>query len=200
VGGNLELQNRYGCEIFGNESDRSRIPGISRTVRAGESFRFGSEEVQVFGADGHTHGHIVYWFPKAKALFCGDVIFSLGCGKLFEGSAEEMWATLARLRDLPGDTLVYCAHEYTLENAAFALLMEPNNPDLRSRIAVAAAQREKGEATVPSTMDSERAANPFLRPESTELQNALGIAPGTPLWKIFAATRARKDAFDSTGI
>ncbi|MGZ3696358.1 MAG: hydroxyacylglutathione hydrolase, partial [Bdellovibrionota bacterium] len=127
VGGNLELKQKFGCEIIGNSGDKARIPGIDRTVSAGQDFLFGEEQVHVFGADGHTRGHIVYWMPDSKALFCGDVIFSLGCGKLFEGNAEEMWATLSRLRDLPDDTLVYCAHEYTLENAAYAFTVDPHN-------------------------------------------------------------------------
>ena len=196
VGGNLELQKRYGCEIYGNETDRARIPGLTRAVHAGESFRFGTEEVRVFGADGHTHGHIVYWLPESHALFCGDVIFSLGCGKLFEGTAEEMWVTLARLRELPDDTLVYCAHEYTLENSEFAIRVDAANPLLVERIAEASAQREAGKSTVPSTLGSEKAANPFLRPESASIQRAVKLGADEPLWKIFGATRALKDAFD----
>lgn len=198
VGANLALKSTYGCTIYGAEKDRARIPGLDRGLRAAEEFPFGAEIVKVLGADGHTIGHICYWFPNSKLLFCGDTIFSLGCGKLFEGSAEEMWETLSRLRSLPEDTLVYCAHEYTLENAAYALKVEPGNPALIARIAQAEAARRSGQATVPTTLGGEKETNPFLRPESLEIQERLGVR-GEPLWRVFAEIRGRKDAFDSSG-
>lgn len=196
VGGNRELIARYGCEVYGSKKDRVRIPGITRELEDGDEFLFGEERVKVFSADGHTIGHIVYWMPGSHALFVGDTIFSLGCGKLFEGSPREMWTTLARLRDLPGDTNVYCAHEYTLENARYALLAEPGNKQLRARVKECQALRAMGKFTVPSTLASEKACNPFLRPESEELQKNVG-AVGRPLWEVFGATRAAKDDFDS---
>ncbi len=196
VGGNRALIERFGCQVYGSLKDEARIPGITRRFRDGEEFFFGQERVQVFGADGHTRGHIVYWIPASRALFVGDTIFSLGCGKVFEGSAQEMWSTLSRLRELPDDTLVYGAHEYTLENAAYAITAEPGNTALRARVAEAQAQRVLGQATVPTTLASEKACNPFLRPESAEIQGKLGMR-GRELWQIFGATRADKDAFDS---
>jgi hydroxyacylglutathione hydrolase len=196
VGGNRELQEKYGCVTYGSKKDKARIPGINVELSPGEEFKFGEERVQVFAADGHTIGHIVYWMPDSKALFVGDTIFSLGCGKLFEGSPQEMWTTLARLRELPEDTLIYCAHEYTLENAQYALLAERDNLDLQKRVKECEALRAMGNFTVPSTMASEKACNPFLRPESPEIQRYVGKV-GAPLWEVFGATRASKDEFDA---
>lgn len=195
VGGNLALAQRYGCRIYGAAKDAARIPGIGERLRAGDEFQLGRERVSVFGCDGHTIGHIAYWMPESKLLFVGDTLFSLGCGGLFEGSPLQMWDSLARLRELPGDTLVCCAHEYTLENAAYALTVEPGNQALRDRVREAERQRAEGKPTVPSTLASEKACNPFLRPESSEIQRRLGVE-GRELWEVFAAVRADKDRFD----
>lgn len=194
IGGNLELKARFGCEIIGNARDQARIPGISRLVSGGEEFFLGAERVKVFAADGHTVGHIAYWMPASKALFSGDVIFSLGCGKLFEGSPEQMWETISRLRTLPDDTLVYGSHEYTLDNAAYALTVEPNNPQLVAMAMEARALRAAGKSTVPTLLGAEKAANPFLRPE--HLRAAMGLGADAPLAKVFGVTRADKDKFD----
>jgi len=196
VGGNVELKKKYGCEIYGCAKDVARIPGITRRLEPGEAFAFGDEEVKVFASDGHTIGHISYWFEKSRALFCGDTIFSLGCGKLFEGSAEVMWASLAQLRKLPGDTKIYCAHEYTLENAAYALRVDPENSALQARVAEAEALRKGGNYTVPTLLATELLTNPFLRPESAELQSFVSKA-GKPLAEVFGAIRECKDRFDS---
>jgi hydroxyacylglutathione hydrolase len=134
--------------------------------------------------------------PHSRALFVGDTIFSLGCGGLFEGTAQQMWNSIAALRTLPDDTLIYCAHEYTLENGAYALTAEPSNKALRTRMNEARALRAAGKFTVPSTMGSEKACNPFLRPESAEIQRKVGGA-GKELWEIFGAVRADKDKFDA---
>lgn len=196
VSGNRELIARFGCKVYGAAKDAARIPGIDTRLFAGDEFLFGTEPVKVFGCDGHTIGHIAYWMPISRALFVGDTIFSLGCGGLFEGTPEQMWESLARLRVLPDDTLVYCAHEYTLENGAYALTAEPGNAALRARMREAEAMRAAGKFTVPSTLGSEKACNPFLRPESEALQRKVGME-GRELWEIFGAIRADKDAFDS---
>lgn len=195
IGSNLELKKRYGCEIYGSAKDAARIPGITRKLAPGETFGFDGENAEVIATDGHTIGHIAFFFPKSKALFSGDNIFSLGCGKLFEGSAAQMWATLSRLRALPPDTLVYGAHEYTLENSAFALRAEPGNPELHMRVGEAEVLRRGGNPTVPTTLAEELATNPFLRPESPELQRFVG-KEGAPLAEIFGALREAKDKFD----
>ena len=196
VGGNRALIERFGCRVYGSAKDEARIPGIATRVKAGDEFFFGQEKVKVLGADGHTRGHIVYWMPASKKLFVGDTIFSLGCGKLFEGSPQEMWTTLAALRELPDDTLIYGAHEYTIDNAAYAVIAEPGNKELLRHVAEVKRLREQGKPTVPTTLVLEKACNPFLRPESLELQRNVG-AVGKELWEIFGATRASKDEFDS---
>lgn len=196
VGANIALKEKYGCEIFGCAKDAARIPGISRKLEPGEEFLFDGEKVKVFACDGHTIGHISYWFEKSAALFCGDTIFSLGCGKLFEGSPEQMWESLSHLRSLPAEAKVYCAHEYTLENASFALRAEPENLDLKARVAEAETLRRGGNPTVPMILANELLTNPFLRPESEALQKFVG-KEGAPLWEVFGALRECKDRFDS---
>ncbi len=195
VGGNRDLIARYGCRVYGNALDAARITGLTNPVRGGDEFSFDGEKCRVISCDGHTIGHIAYWFPDSKAVFVGDTIFSLGCGFLFEGTPKQMWDSLSRLRELPGDTLVYTAHEYTLENAAYAVTAEPSNKALLARVKEAEALRAAGKFTVPSTMASEKACNPFLRPESAEIQRKVGMV-GRENWEIFGAVRADKDRFD----
>lgn len=197
TGGNVDLIARYGCKVFGCGKDASRIPGIDFRLRHGDEFLFGQEPVKVIGCDGHTVGHIAFWMPRSRMVFVGDTLFSLGCGGLFEGTPDQMWESLDRLRQLPDDTLVYCAHEYTLTNAAYAVTAEPGNAALRARVAEAEAQRAAGKFTVPSTMGSEKACNPFLRPESPEIQRHVGMV-GRKNWEIFGAVRTSKDDFDGS--
>jgi len=130
VGGNLELKRSTGCEIVGSCKDSPRIPGLDRRVSHGECITLGHREVQVMEVSGHTCGHLAYWLAEASALFVGDTLFSLGCGRLFEGTADQMWQSLTRIRALPANTRIYCAHEYTEANARFALTVEPGNRDL----------------------------------------------------------------------
>jgi len=143
---------------------------------------------------GHTKGHIAFWFEDSDALFCGDTLFALGCGRMFEGTADQMWNSLSKFRDLPGQTQVYCAHEYTQANAAFAVTVEPDNENLVSRAAEIDALRAQGKRTVPSSLAEELATNPFLRPDSPDLQRTLGLE-GADLVAVFAETRKRKDNF-----
>jgi hydroxyacylglutathione hydrolase len=195
IGSNLELKQRYGCEIYGSAKDAKRIPGITKGFGEGDEFEFDGQSVKVVAVDGHTIGHIAFYFPEAKAVFSGDVIFSLGCGRLFEGTPAQMWDSISRLRALPADTKIYGAHEYTLENAAFALKAEPGNTDLHEMVAKAETLQRGGNPTVPTTVAEEAAANPFLRPESGEIQKFLKME-GAPLAEIFGALRATKDRFD----
>jgi hydroxyacylglutathione hydrolase len=194
VGGNLELKEKYGCRVLGPTIDK--IPGIDEAFSGGEVFDFGGEEITVMKAHGHTKGHIAYFVASAPALFCGDSLFSLGCGKLFEGTPEQMWETLSSYRGLPGNTRIYCAHEYTLENAQFAQLADPQNPALHEMVARATILREGGRPTVPSLLSEELGANPFLRPESETLQKFVGKT-GADLWRIAGALREAKDRFDA---
>jgi len=194
VGGNREIQQQTGCRIIGPAYDAGRIPGIDAEVREGDRVQVGAAEGEVFFVPGHTRGHIAFWFPRSDALFCGDTLFALGCGRLFEGTAAQMWQSLQKLRRLPDDTRVYCAHEYTQDNARFALSLEPDLKPLRVRAAAIDARRAKGEATVPSLLSEEKETNPFLRADDPALAKALGLPGGDPL-AVFAEVRALKDSF-----
>jgi hydroxyacylglutathione hydrolase len=203
VGGNEKLVHDYGAPIIGPELEMSRIGPLSRGVRAGEVVSFSTLRGQVIETHGHTSGHISFYFPQLKALFCGDTLFSLGCGRLFEGTAAEMWTSLSALRALPDDTLVYCAHEYTEANAKFALAVDKNNEALKTRVAEAAELRKHGKPTIPTLLSVEKAANPFLRADNLDFQKALGkaglAATGTDPAAVFGALRTAKDRFSSSG-
>lgn len=162
VGGNLELKAAHGLTITG-PSQEGRIPGLDRGVAGGNRFSFGAHEVQVIFTPGHTRDHIIYYVPAAKAAFVGDTLFVLGCGRLFEGSAKDMFGSMAAIAALPGETKLYCAHEYTLSNAKFALTVEPDNEALSQYVERAKALREKGLPTVPTTVEMEKQTNPFMR-------------------------------------
>jgi hydroxyacylglutathione hydrolase len=194
AGGNEELKEKWGCTIVGSREDADRIPGIDVKVGDGDSYQFGNHDVKVFDVSGHTIGHIAFYFPEADALFCGDALFALGCGRLFEGSPAQMWTSLQKLIELPDATGVYCAHEYTQSNAAFALSVEPQNSALQQRSAEIDALRADNKPTVPSTIGVEKATNPFLRPMSEDLQANLNMS-GAALVDVFAETRKRKDSF-----
>ncbi|MDX2224187.1 MAG: hydroxyacylglutathione hydrolase [Rhodospirillaceae bacterium] len=194
VGGNLEIQRATGCAIVGPGHDPERIPGMTVQVKDGDAFMLGNARAEIFFVPGHTRGHIAYWFKDSDALFCGDTLFSIGCGRLFEGTAQQMWASLSRLRRLPAATRVYCAHEYTQSNVRFAITVDPANRALRDYEAEVAARRARSLPTVPSTLAVERAANPFLRADAPDLQAAIGMAGADPA-AVFAEVRRRKDVF-----
>lgn len=180
VGGNLKLKQATNCQIIASKTDASRIPGLDIGLKEGDEFQLGLETAYIMAADGHTLGHILFWFKQAEALFCGDTIFAMGCGRLFEGSAEQMWQSLNKIIELPYRTQIYCAHEYTETNARFALTIEPQNADLKARVQQVKQQRAQGQTTVPFSLAEELATNPFLRAHSCEE---------------FAAIRRQKDIF-----
>ena len=180
VGGVAALKAAYGAAVIGAAADAHRLPALDRAVSPGETIAVGECQALVIDTPGHTRGHIAYHFAEAGVLACGDTLFSLGCGRMFEGSAEEFFAALQRLAALPDETLVLCGHEYTQANARFALTVEPDNAALRARAAEIEAQRAAGRPTLPVTLGAEKAANPFLR------------APDVAR---FAALRAAKDSF-----
>lgn len=194
VGGNLEIQRATGCTIVGPKADRGRIPGIDVEVDEGDSYRLGEAQAQVFFVPGHTRGHIAYWFAESDALFCGDTLFALGCGRLFEGTPQQMWTSLSKLKSLPPTAKVYCAHEYTQANAHFALTVDGANADLKARSQEIDRLRAAGTPTVPSTLAEELATNPFLRADAPDLAAQVGLAGADPV-TVFAEVRARKDAF-----
>lgn len=194
VGGNLAIKAATGCIIVGPGPDAARIPGIDIQVADGDTYDLGAARARVFFVPGHTRGHIAYWFEGAHALFCGDTLFSIGCGRLFEGTPDQMWTSLKRLRDLPPETRVYCAHEYTQSNIRFAVTVEPDNAALRAREAEVARLRASGKPTVPSTIGMERAANPFMRADEPGIAAAVDLKGHDPV-EVFAEVRRRKDSF-----
>lgn len=190
AGGNAEIKAATGCQIVG-PAEVTRIAPLDRTVGGGDTVRLGQTTFEVIETGGHTLGHIAYFDPADKVAFVGDTLFALGCGRLFEGKPDQMWASLSRLAALPDETRVYCAHEYTASNARFALSVDPG-PELKARADAVFAARQRGEWTVPTTIGLEKATNPFLR--APLLAAGVGKA-GAPDHEAFAAVRAAKDNF-----
>ncbi|MFL6861571.1 MAG: hydroxyacylglutathione hydrolase [Allosphingosinicella sp.] len=168
TGGNSAIKAATGAVVTGPAAEAARIPTLDRGVAEGDRVTLGRVEGEVIEVPAHTAGHIAYHFASERAAFVGDTMFAMGCGRLFEGSAEQMYANLVRLAALPAETRVYCAHEYTLANARFAVTVEPGNDALAHRLAAVEAARARGEATVPTTIALERATNPFVRAASVE--------------------------------
>ena len=194
AGCNLAFKEKWGCTIIGPKADRDRIPGIDIALGDGETFQLGNAPVVVLDVPGHTRGQIAYHFPDDKVAFVGDTLFSLGCGRLFEGTPQQMWSSLSKIAALPDDTRLFYAHEYTQSNARFALTMDPDNADLRARAAKVDELRAAGAPTVPTTVGLEKKTNPFLRAATPGVQAALGMM-GAPVVEVFAETRRRKDRF-----
>ncbi len=194
VGANLALKQQTGCKIIAAASDRERIPGIDIGVGQGDVISLGEHQAQILETPGHTSGHIVYYFAEDQALFCGDTLFVMGCGRLFEGTPGQMYESLQTLKALPPLTRVYCTHEYTLANARFALSVEPDNSDLQRKLLTVAELRAANIATVPTTIAEELATNPFFRVDSLSIQKELGLVGAEPDL-VFAALRRRKDDY-----
>ncbi|MGL5839758.1 MAG: hydroxyacylglutathione hydrolase [Sphingorhabdus sp.] len=168
TGGNAEIKAATGCTITGPEAERERIPTLDALVKEGDTVRLGKVEAQVIDVPAHTAGHIAYHFASEQVAFVGDTLFAMGCGRLFEGTAAQMYSNMRKLEGLGDVTTIYCAHEYTQSNGRFALTVEPDNDALIARISEVAAMRERGEPTVPTTIALERATNPFMRARSIE--------------------------------
>jgi hydroxyacylglutathione hydrolase len=194
IGGNDEVQRATGCKIAGPRADAGRIPNLDVQLAEGDRFALGNAEAEVFETPGHTRGHISLWFPDSGALFCADTLFSLGCGRLFEGTPAEMLTSLRKLAALPDDTLVCCGHEYTASNARFALSVDPDNAALQARAAEVERLRAADEPTVPTRLGEEKAANPFLRADDQAIRKQLGMAEASDA-EVFAEIRQRKDNF-----
>ena len=194
VGGNLALKAEFGATIVGPGKDAARIPGIDVGVMEADTYSVGSHLAKVFEIPAHTRGHIAFWFEGDAAVFTGDTLFAMGCGRLFEGDPPTMWASLSKLMKLPDGTRIYCGHEYTEANGRFALTVEPGNPDLNARMAEVRATRAEGRPTLPSTIGLEKKTNPFLRPNSAEIRRTLGLEAANDV-EVFAETRRRKDVF-----
>ncbi|XWS13194.1 hypothetical protein CRYUN_Cryun36dG0016600 [Craigia yunnanensis] len=195
TGGNAELKARYGAKVIGSGIDKDRIPGIDIVLKDGDKWMFAGHEVHVIETPGHTRGHISFYFPGSGAIFTGDTLFSLSCGKLFEGTPEQMLSSLQRIMSLPDDTNIYCGHEYTLSNSKFALSIEPKNEALQAYVAHVAHLRKKGLPTIPTTLKMEKACNPFLRTSSTEIRQALDIPVTANEAEVLGVIRRGKDNF-----
>ena len=168
TGGNAAIKAATGCTITGPAAEFERIPTLDVQVRGGDRVAFGACAADVMDVPAHTAGHIAFHFASEKAVFVGDTLFAMGCGRLFEGTAAQMFANMAKLGALPDETMVYCAHEYTQSNGRYALVAEPDNAALVARMASVDAARARGEATVPTTIGLERETNPFMRANSVE--------------------------------
>ena len=196
VGGVAELARASGARVYGPRGEA--IPARDVALGEGDEIEVLGAALAIFDVPGHTRGHIAYFAADFRRLFCGDTLFAAGCGRLFEGTAEQMSASLAKLAALPADTQVYCAHEYTLSNLRFALAVEPDSEALHDRQRRCAALRERGLPTVPSTIDEERATNPFLRGAAAPVRAAAEVHAGRALVtpaEVFAVLRAWKDTF-----
>lgn len=191
--GNKKLRERFDCEVIGFEGDSERIPAITTTVENGETFSLGELSIDTLFVPGHTSGHIA--FVIKDALFCGDTLFGGGCGRLFEGTPEQMWESLQKLAALPAETKVYCAHEYTLPNLRFARDIDQGNEELSERISRDTQTRMQQMPTIPSTIGLECATNPFLRPLSDDFCKQYAEQAGSPPApvEVFAHIRASKD-------
>ena len=190
--GVADLRAYYAATVTGPEVEADRIPGLTRGVTASTKLAFAGHPINVIETPGHTLGHVTYFFPDDAIAFTGDTLFSLGCGRVFEGDPQMMWNSVSRIAALPGDTKIYCGHEYTLNNARFAMTIEPENDALKARVAEVEALRAAGKPTLPTTVERERATNPFLRPHSHAIRARLGLE-GALDWQIFARLRQLKN-------
>lgn len=194
TGGNLALKEHFKSTVVGYEEDAERIPGLDHPVNENSPFLFGKIKVEIIPIPGHTLGHIAFYLPAEGAAFVGDTLFSIGCGKVFEGTAAQMWTSLQKLMELPPETRLYCGHEYTEKNIEFALSLEPSSKKLLLYQSEIQELRAQGLSSMPTTLEREKRLNPFLRAEDPKLLAALDKKPGDPI-SIFAEIRALKDRF-----
>ncbi len=194
VDGLDDLLKVFNPQVIGAAEDAHRLPKLDLAVTGGETFDWSGHAVAVFDVSGHTEGHVAFYMADAGAVFTGDSLMALGCGRLFEGKPAQMWTSLRRLAALPGETLVCSGHEYTEANAAFAITIEPENAELVARVGRIKAARANGDATVPSLLSEEMATNPFLRADLPQVKAALGMEAAEDA-AVFAEIRARKDSF-----
>lgn len=190
--GNLALKQETGCMIVGPKAEAAKIPGLDTAVGEGDTFRLGGPQVHVLDTPGHTAGHIAYWMPAAGAAFVGDTLFAMGCGRVIEGTMEQMWTSLGKIAKLPPATRLYCGHEYTVANAKFGLTIEPDNAALKKRYEDVQALRAAGTATLPTRVDVELETNVFLRAGEAGIRKRLGLETA-PDWQVFAEMRERKN-------
>lgn len=192
--GIAELKKKHLCRVVAPRKEAGKIPDVDVTVREGDVVQVGALVGRVLETPGHTAGHIAYWFKQDRLAFVGDTLFSVGCGRIIEGTPEMMWNSLLKIRNLPADTQIYCGHEYTASNVHFALTVEPKNPALRARAEEVVRLTEHKRPTIPTTIQQEKSYNPFLRADLHSVAGAIGME-GSPAVQVFATVRARKDKF-----
>lgn len=189
------LKREFNCTVHGPRAEAEKILGLDMLLSGSSTVQLGNTNFLVIEAPGHTLGHIVFYEPVGGHLFSGDALFSVGVGRMFEGKPGPMWGALEELRELPDDTLLYCGHEYTLENTRFAQSIDPRNAALNIRATEVKRMRESGQFTIPVSMGLEKRTNPFLRADDPVLGKAMGLPPGTEPATVFAALRKAKDDF-----
>ena len=194
VGGNTELKKKYGSRVLGFENDKKRIPAIDILLKDSQEFKIGSLNFKTIFIPGHTSGHIAFYFEKEKVVFTGDTLFSLGCGRVFEGTYQQMFDSLNKIKSLPEDTKIYCGHEYTKSNLEFCLKFNPNNDHLRNKEKAIEAKVKNKKPTIPSTIRDEIQTNIFLRYDDLDVKNALNLKNASDL-EIFTKLRDLKDNF-----
>jgi hydroxyacylglutathione hydrolase len=194
VEANLSLKEKFSCKINGPHDEAIAIPGIDRSSADGDEFDFSGHRVQVIATPGHTAGHICYYLPEDGLLFAADSLFAMGCGRLFERPAADMWKSFQKLMALPDETKVYFGHEYTLSNARFALTVDPENEVLKKRAAEVDTLRNEGRFTIPTTIGLEKQTNPYMRVADAAIRTHLGLADAADE-DVFAEIRTRKDKF-----
>lgn len=192
IGGNTDMVRTLHCDVYGPKAERARIPAITHPVSGGDKVSVGDVEGVVLDLPGHTAGGIGYWFEEAAALFSGDILYPMGCGRLFECKPEEMWETLKRVRALPADTKVYCAHEYSERNFKFARTLDKDNKKLNDYGQALRTRIQSGQPGAPFELGAELAVNPFLRADDPAFQRKIGM-PGADAVEVFAELRRRRD-------
>ncbi|WP_170365419.1 hydroxyacylglutathione hydrolase [Ruegeria arenilitoris] len=188
------ILEQHPAQVIGAAADVHRLPPLDKQVADGDRFEIGGEPVEVLDVSGHTVGHVAYYLPKSAVVFTADSLMALGCGRLFEGDAAQMWTSLSKLAALPDETSVCSGHEYTQSNARFAVTIDPDNTALQQRVHEIDQARAEGRATVPSNLGVEKATNPFLRATDPKIQAQLGMVGADPV-AVFAEIRGRKDRF-----
>ncbi|MCR8548717.1 hydroxyacylglutathione hydrolase [Salipiger sp. P9] len=194
VEGVAALRGKYGCTVLGPAAEADKLPPLDTAVEGGAALTVSGLRLEVIAVPGHTLGHVAFYMPEAEAVFTADSLMALGCGRVFEGTPDMMWDSLSRLAALPPQTMVYSGHEYTASNARFALTIEPGNEALKLRADAIAKARAEGQPTAACMLSEELATNPFLRPDSPEIRDLLGME-GASAAEVFTEIRARKDRF-----
>ena len=194
IGGNTELKNKYGSKVLGFEDDQKRIPGIDILLKDDKEFKIGDLNFKTIFIPGHTIGHVAFYFEQEKIIFTGDTLFSLGCGRVFEGTYEQMFNSLNKIKNLPGDTKIYCGHEYTKNNLSFCLKFDPNNNYLKDKKKEINSRIKDMKPTIPSTIKDEIQTNIFLRCDDPHIKGTLNLKKASDL-EIFTKLRDLKDNF-----